>query len=149
MLYEQIQGATCQETQLECARNCIFSGIEIQKFFRATLARAARNRVKYWREGAREARRLTLVPESPFGLRGDQKQLECARKLPSKSSWHVRWSWSIGTFQLFLPGNSRANSNCFLVVPVRVARPPDCWREAARFARRLTPVVNMVARCAR
>ena len=31
------------------------------KFFRATLARAARNRLNFWREGAREARRLTPV----------------------------------------------------------------------------------------
>ena len=38
-----------------------FHKCKIQKFFRATLAREARNRLNYWREAAREARRLTPV----------------------------------------------------------------------------------------
>ena len=42
-----------------------------------------------------------------------------------------------GTFQLLL------------VVPESPDGLPDYWCEAARFARRLTPVIQTVARCAR
>ena len=36
-----------------------FPKCKIQQIFRATLARAARNRLNFWREAAREALRLT------------------------------------------------------------------------------------------
>ena len=36
-LPELIQGAKCQEKQLECATNCIYSGPQIEKIVRATL----------------------------------------------------------------------------------------------------------------
>ena len=41
-----------------------FSKCEVQQFFRATLASAARNRLNYWRKAARQARRLTPVISS-------------------------------------------------------------------------------------
>ena len=54
------------------------------KVFRATLACEARNRLNYWREAVREARRLMPVIRQAFRtIRDDQKQLECARKLPT------------------------------------------------------------------
>ena len=43
--------------------DCMFPKRKIQKILRATLAREARNRLNYWREAAREARRLTPVTE--------------------------------------------------------------------------------------
>ena len=90
MLPDQVQGTICQETQLECVRHGHFSKLEIEKFLRATLARAARNRWNYWREAAREARRLTprrrVLADSQerpkaVGMCQEtayQKRLECA-----------------------------------------------------------------------
>ena len=46
-----------------CLKTTNFEKCKIPKIFRATLAPAACNRLNYWREAAREARRLTPVIE--------------------------------------------------------------------------------------